>query len=142
MTIFAAPAALARSNHAIKASYSASLLVIGKSRQTMHSTLSPSRLWSTTPAPFACLLEDLSVWMLHCGLTSTSCPSMRVNSAMKLTITCPFIAMHGRYCILNSLNSVAYNVICPAASGLLITLRRGLFVKTIIVCSWKYGLSF
>ena len=32
----------------------------------MHSIISPSELWSTTPAPPAYLFEDSSMWMLHC----------------------------------------------------------------------------
>ena len=32
---------------------------------------SPSRLWSTTPAPPACLLDDPFMWILHCGLFLT-----------------------------------------------------------------------
>ena len=41
----------------------------------------------------------------------------------------------------NSLNSIAYNAICPAASGLLIALRRGLSIRTTTVWAWKYDLS-
>ena len=39
-----APVTLERSSLATKASYSASLFVVGKSRRIMHSTLSPFRL--------------------------------------------------------------------------------------------------
>ena len=42
----------------------------------------------------------------------------------------------------NSLNSTTHNAIHSTVSGLLIALRRGLSIKTIIVCAWKYGLSF
>ena len=142
MTKFAAPTALARSSPTTKASYSASLLVVGKSKRTMHSILSPSGLWSITLAPPACLLEDPSVWMLQCGISSAPWPSLRVNFVMKLATTCPFIAVRGQYCMSNSLNSNAHNAICPASSGLLIALRIGLSVRTITVCNWKYGLSF
>ena len=89
MNIFAAPVAFA------KASYSASLLVLGKSRRIMHLTLSLFRLWSTIPALPAYLLEDLSMWMLHCGLDSTPLPSIGVNFVMKLAITCPFNVVRG-----------------------------------------------
>ena len=108
----------------------------------MHSILSPSGLWSTTPAPLTYLLEDPSVWMLHCGISSAPWPSTGVNSAMKLATTCPFTVTCSRYCMSNLLNSTAHNVIRPVASGLLIALCRGLFVKTTIVCTWKYNLSF
>ena len=140
--MFSTPVALARSNPATKTSYSTSLFVIGKSRRIMHSILSPSRVWSTTPAPPACLFEDPSIWTLHCTTTSTPWLSMKVNSAMKSATTCPFIAVRGRYHISNSLSSTAYNTVCPATSGLLMVLLRGLSVKTTIVYAWKYGLSF
>ena len=42
----------------------------------------------------------------------------------------------------NSLSSTAYKAILFAASGLLIAFLKGLFVKTTMVCAWKYGLSF
>ena len=43
------------------------------------------------------------------------------------------MAIHGRYCTLNSFNSIAYNTIHPAALGLLIAHYRGMFVKTTTV---------
>ena len=61
---------------------------------------------------------------------------------MKSAIPYPLIAMHSWYYMSNSLNSIAHNDTCPAASGLLIALRRGLYIKTITVCAWKYSLSF
>ena len=65
MTTLVAPTALARSRPATSASYSASLLVVGKSRGTMHSTVSPSSDSSITLAPPVYLLDDPSVCMLH-----------------------------------------------------------------------------
>ena len=140
--MFQALTAFVRSSLAIKASYSTSLLVVGKSRRIMHSILSPSGVQSTTSAPPAFLLEDPFVWMLHYGISSAPWLSIKVNSAMKSATTCPFITVHGWYCISNSLNLTVYNSICPAASRLLITLFRGLSVRTTIVCAWKYSLSF
>ena len=70
MTTLAAPATLARSSPAISASYSDSLLVAGKSRQTIHSIASSSGDSNTMPAPLACLLEDPSVYMLQRGDSS------------------------------------------------------------------------
>ena len=61
---------------------------------------------------------------------------------MKSAIICPFIAVRGRYCTSNSLSSIAYKAILPAASGLLIALFKGWSVKTMMVWAWKYGLSF
>ena len=133
--MFLALAAFARSNPSTKVSYSASLLVVEKSRRIMHSILSPSRVWSTTLAPSACLLEDPSVWMLYCGISSPPWPSMMVNSAMKSAITCPFIAVRGQYYISNSPSSTAYNAIHLAILRLPIALFKGLSVRTTIVCA-------
>ena len=126
---------------ASKVSYSASLLVVGKSSRTMHSISSPSREWSTIPTPPACLLDNLFVWILYWGYALTPYPSLLVNSAMKLATTYPFMAICGRYCMSNSLNFIAHSAICPTALGLLITLHRGLSVRTTIVWAWKYSLS-
>ena len=61
---------------------------------------------------------------------------------MKSATICPFTAVHGRYCTLNSLSSIALKAILPVASGLLIALFKGWSVRTTIVWAWKYGLSF
>ena len=132
----------ARSSPATSVSYSASLFVVGKSNQIMHSILSPSRVWITTPAPSARLLEDPFVWMLHYMRASTSLPSDWANSTMKSATAYPFIAVHGRYCIPNSLSFITHKAICSATSGLLMALLKGWSVKTMIVYAWKYGLSF
>ena len=126
-------AALARFILAIKALYSASLLVVGKSSQTMHSTLSPSRLWITTPASPVCLLDDPTMWILHLEHSPAPWPSILVNFAMKSATTCPFMAVHKQYYTSNSFSSIAHRVICPVAPRLLIALRRGLSIRTIIV---------
>ena len=92
---------------------------------------------------FACLPVGRSVCVdAPFGALFCPWPSTRVNSAMKLAITCPFIVIRGQYCMLNSFNSIAHSAICPAASGLLIALRRGLSVRMITVSAWNYGLSF
>ena len=51
------------------------------------------------------------------------------------------MAVHERYCMSNSLNSIAYNAIHLAVSGLLIAHRKGLSVRMITLWAWKYGLS-
>ena len=61
---------------------------------------------------------------------------------MKSATICPFTAVRGRYCTLNSLSSIALKAILPIASRLLIDLFKGWFVRTTIVSAWKYGLSF
>ena len=61
---------------------------------------------------------------------------------MKSTTICPFTAVCGQYCMSNSLSSIAYKAILPAASGLLMTLFKGWSIKTMMVWAWKYGLSF
>ena len=133
MTTLVAPAALARSSPAINASYSTSLLVVGKSRQTLHSTVSSSGDSSTTPAPPAYLLDDPSVCILHKGDSFAPLSSSLVNFAMKSTMICPLMVVHGRYWMSNSLNSIVHSANRPAASGLLIARRKGLSVRTITV---------
>ena len=64
-TMFLDPAAFVRSNPATRASYSALLLVVGKSRRTMDSISSPYGERSTIPTPPAYLLDDLSMWILQ-----------------------------------------------------------------------------
>ena len=61
---------------------------------------------------------------------------------MKSATICPFTAVHGRYCTSNSLSSIAHKAILPVASGLLIALFNGWFIRTMMVWAWKYGLSF
>ena len=61
---------------------------------------------------------------------------------MKSATIFPFIAIHGRYCMSNSLSSIAYKAILPAASGLFMALFKGWSGKTMMVWAWKYGLSF
>ena len=61
---------------------------------------------------------------------------------MKSATICPFTAVRGWYCMSNSLSSIAHKAIIPAASGLLMALFKGWFVKTMMVWAWKYGLSF
>ena len=67
---FIALTALARSSPSTKASHSTSSFVVWKLRWTMHSISSPSVEWSTTPALPTCLLDNLSVWMIHWGCSS------------------------------------------------------------------------
>ena len=122
--------ALARSRPATRALYSASLLVVRKSRQTIHSIWSLSRERSTTPIPLACLLDDPSICIFHCGPSSAPLYSPLVNSAMKSTMTCPLMAVRGRYWMSNSLSSIAYSAKQPAASGLFIAHCIGLSVRT------------
>ena len=132
---------MARSILITSASYSASLLVVGKSRRIMHLISSPSREWSTMLAPPAYLLDDPSICTLHWGYCPAPWHSMLVNSAMKSVTTCPLMAIRGQYYISNSLNSIAYNAIRLVASGLLIAHCKVLSVKTTTVWVWKYGLS-
>ena len=61
---------------------------------------------------------------------------------MKSATICPFTAVHGRYCTLNSLSLIVLKAILSVASGLLIALFKGWSVRTTIVWAWKYGLSF
>ena len=51
------------------------------------------------------------------------------------------MAVHGWYCMSNSLNSIAHSAIHLTALGLLIAHRKGLLARTITMWAWKYGLS-
>ena len=141
MTTLVALAALARSSLATRASCFASLFMVRKSRQTIHSILSPFGEISTIPAPPACLFDNLSVCMLHWGHSFAPLPSPLVNFVMKSATTCPLMVVCGRYYISNSLNSIANSTNCLAISGFFITCRNGLSVRMITVWAWKYGLS-
>ena len=57
--MLAAPVALARSGPVTSALYSVSLLVVGKSRRTIDSIVSPFGDSNTTRTPLAYLLDDL-----------------------------------------------------------------------------------
>ena len=81
-------------------------------------------------APLAYLLEDPFVWMLHSRISSAPWPSVRVNSTMKSATACPFIAVHGQYCISNLFSLTAHNVIYPAALGLPMDLDLLIFGKS------------
>ena len=61
---------------------------------------------------------------------------------MKSATICPFTAVRGRYCTLNSLSSIAHKAILLATSRLFIALFKGWSIRTTIVWAWKYGLSF
>ena len=89
--------ALARSSPTTRISYSASLLVTGKSRRTIHLILFPSGEQSIILAPPAYLLDNPPVWILHWGCSPAPWPSMLVISAMKSATTCAFMAVRGRY---------------------------------------------
>ena len=135
MTTLMDLATLARSRLATSALYSASLLVVGKSRRTIHSIVSLSSDSSTTPAPSACLLDDPSVCTLHKGDSSAPLSSPLVNSTMKSAMIYPLMAIRGRYWMSNLFNSMAHSTNRPAASRLLIARHKGLSVRTITVWS-------
>ena len=71
------------------------IIGMGKSRWTIHSTMSPSGDSSTMPAPPACLLDDSSICMLHWGTSFAPLPSSLVNSAIKFATNCPLITVCG-----------------------------------------------
>ena len=135
-------AALARSSLATNASYSGSLLVVGKSSRIMHSILSPLG-FGLLRRPFRLVYLKILLYKYSTVFFSSApWPSPRVNSVMKSATTCPFTAVRGQYCMSNSLSSTAYKAILPAASGLLIAFLKSLSIKMTMVCAWKYDLSF
>jgi len=141
MTTDEAPAALARSKPKRTTSYSASLLVVGNWRRMVHSTISPSSDYRTTPPLPTRWLDELSVHKIHVAGPSSS-SSFAVNSATKSTKAWALIVVLGWYSMLNSSSSIAHKIIHPAAFGIFIALCNGLSVWTIMVYAWKYGLSF
>ena len=60
---------------------------------------------------------------------------------MKSAKACALMAVLGRYSISNRLNSIAYWIILPTASGLFIDFFMGWSVITRIGLAWKYCLS-
>ena len=118
-----------------------SLLVIENRRQTAHSIATPSGDHSTTVAPPARWLDEQFIHIIHAiNFFSFSFPV--VNSAIKSAKAYALITVLGRYWTLDTLSSIAQRNSCAAAFGLFIVFRSGLSVWTIMVCSWKYGLSF
>ena len=83
MTTLAAPIALARLSPAISASYSTSLLVVGKLRRTIHSTVSPSSDSNTALAPPP---SGLSVGR-----------SVRMYAPQR-RLFCPLVLVVGKFC--------------------------------------------
>ena len=84
------------------------IIGMGKSRWTIHSTMSPSGDSSMMSAPPTCLLDDPFVCILHLGTSSAPLPSSLVNSAIKFVTICPLIVIRGRYWMSNSLSSMAH----------------------------------
>ena len=141
MTADLAPAALARPRLERTASYSASLLVIENWRWIAHSIISPFNDCSRTLTLLARWLDKPSIQIIHAiGVSSLSSPV--VNSAMKLAKACTLIAIFGQYWTSNSPSSITHKTNHPAAFGLVIIFHNVLSIQTIMVCAWKYNLSF
>ena len=106
----------------------------------MHSIMSFSEDFRSTPIPSTCLLGDPPILTNHRVALQPS-SSFVVNLTTKLARAWALSVVLGQYCTSNSLSSIVYRTNCLAASGLFIALSRGLSVWTIMMYAWKYGLS-
>ena len=134
-----APRDFANSNPLRKASYSTSLLGAGYYGWTLYFNSSPSGDCKTTPIPLVCSVDDPSTWMTHVLTSSIMSKSswLGVNSAMKSTRTCAFIAFLGWYLMSNSLSSIAHWISHPKAFNLFISILSGWSVITLMMWAWK-----
>ncbi|GKB41476.1 hypothetical protein Tco_0886418, partial [Tanacetum coccineum] len=126
---------------AIKASYSASLLVAS------NSNLKASGFISINPALKPSTQNDPSMKSVH-GSGSSSLTSMGATresssgrSTMKSTRICPLIDIHGMYWISYSPSSMLHFCSLPVISGFDNTCLIGWSVITMIGCAWKYLFS-
>ena len=141
MIVNLAPVALAKSRLERTTSYLTSLLVVENWRWTAHSIVSPSSDRSRIPATSAHWLDEPSIHIMHAiGFSSSS--SLVVNLAMKLAKACALIAVLGRYWTSNLPSSNAHRTNRPTTSRLFIVFHSSLSVRTTMVCTWKYSLSF
>lgn len=101
---------------ASRASYSATLFVVGKEKCTACSILCHVWLVRTTPAPLAFLDVDLSTCVIQHSFGPLS--GFGVSSATKFVSACPFIAFVSMNLTSNSLSSIAHFVRCPNMSRL------------------------
>ena len=86
MSSSVAPGAFAILSPANRASYSASLLVVGYYSRTACLMVSPSGDFKTTPIPPESFVDDPSMFTVHldvCSTSSVGSSSFEVNSAMK-----------------------------------------------------------
>ena len=106
----------------------------------MHSIMSFSEDFRSTPIPSTCLLGDPPILTNHRVALQPS-SSFVVNLTTKLARAWALSVVLGQYCTSNSFSSIVYRTNCLAASGLFFALSRGLSVWTIMMCAWKYGIS-
>ena len=112
----------ARLSPTMTASYSASLLEALKPNLRAYSTSIPSREVRIRPAPLPWALAAPSTDNLQMGRSGVSWVASvdfaGVNSLMKSTKICPFIAFLGLYLMSNSLSSTAHFISLPKVFGL------------------------
>ena len=123
-TIFSTLSALDILSPISKASYSASLLVIGNLSWAPYLRTSFSGEVMTMPALPPFCVDNPSVFIVQRSSWLFASSGV-VNSAMKSANAWAFIAIRGRYSTSNWLSSMAYCTIHPAALGLFITFLIG-----------------
>ena len=127
----------ARLSPAMTASYSASLLEAWKPNRRAYSTSIPSGEVRIRPAPLPWALVAPSTDNLRMGRSGVSWVAFvdgaGVNSMMKSTRICPFIAILGLYLMSNSLSSIAHFISLPEVFGLCSICFIGYSVGTLAV---------
>ena len=134
--IFSKDIGIARSILARIASYSTSLLDVGKSNHISCSTRSPVGALSCKTTPVPVCREAPSTLRIHQSALPWSMSYCGI-SVKKSTNIYPFITKWGLYWIPNSLSSIAHRVILPDKSSLCMVLCEGRLVSTTIGCAWK-----
>ena len=134
MMIFSEDTEIVRSTPARIASYSASLLDVGKSNRIAYSILSSVGALSCKPKLAPICREAPSTLRIHQStlLESTSCWGISTKKSANIN---SFIAKWGLYRIPNSLSSIARQAILLDKSGLFIVHYKGRLVSTMIGCA-------
>ena len=123
MMIFSADKEIVRLILTRIASYSISLLDLGKSNRMACSNISPVRALSVKPTPAPVCQEAPSTLRIHQSvlLRFESYYGILDRKSVKI---CPFNAKRGLYLIPNSLSSIARRIILLDKSSLCIVLRK------------------
>jgi len=132
-----APISFANKIPAIKASYSAWLLLALKANIrdcSINMSLGPSRI---IPVPLPNWLEDPSTESTQRKPSLAFCTVSEDSSTTKSAKICPLIGPRGSYLMSNSDNSTAHFTILPATSGFFRTFWIGKSVITNTVKLWK-----
>ena len=112
-----APNSLASNILAIKASYSAWLLLALNANLRACSINSPFDPSKMTPAPLPCWFKDPSTDKTHWKSLGLGWESLDESSTIKFAYTWPLIGPHGSYYMSKSDSSTTQRIIWPTISG-------------------------